>query len=226
MGKSLAELEAAFQAQYPRAEIQENTKKTKKFEDIEVETRVEIQQQEEEDNSESIDVPRGSVFASLIFYFAIVAMLLCAVMFAGGILRDKTVGGYRLVDMSTPTMVGVYPMGTLLVVKEVPLSELRVGDDISFYQNSEVIITHRIAEVIEDHEGSGERAFITRGVNDPDDEQEVSTIQMIGRVENNFPQLGTVLSMTKGNMHYIVLAFVVLIVVIVFAKVLGGRRRR
>ena len=219
MGKSLAELEAAFQAQYPRAEIQKNIKKEKNSESIEVETK------QEEYEDESTDVPRRSVFASLIFYFAFIAMLLCAVVFSGGILRDKTVGGFRLVDMSTPTMVGVYPLNSLLVIKEVPLSELRVGDDISFYQNSQIIITHRIAEVIEDYEESGERAFITRGVNDPEDEHEVTKIQMIGRVDHNFPQLGTVLSMTSGNMHYIVLAFIVLIIIMVFVKVLSGRRK-
>lgn len=248
MGKSLAELEAAFQAQYPKGSTQEkNKKKKEKIKKTKVETeavateavemvgidatetdavttdavatKVEIMQPAYEEE----DRPRTSIFVNLIFYFALIASLFCIILFLGGFLKDRAIGGIRLAEMSTPSMVGVYPEGSLLVVKELPMDELKVGDDISFYQNSESISTHRIAEVIEDYEETGKQAFITRGVSDPSDEEEVLAIQIVGRVDNSVPQIGVALSWTNGNMHYIVLAFLVLIVIMVFTRALGRR---
>ncbi len=51
--------------------------------------------------------------------------------------------------------------GDLSVVKEIDTEDLKVGDVIAFRQD-DIIITHRIAEIVEEN---GEKRFITKGDN-------------------------------------------------------------
>ena len=181
---------------------------------IEVETSQETQQTEEGDS-------RPSLVTNIFFYFTIVGALLSMIAFASGMLATRTIAGFRLDNMTTASMVGVYPEGSLLVVKEVPAEELRLGDDIVYYENSVVTVTHRISEIREEVEAG--IIFTTKGVNGPDDETEVVAAHVIGRVDNSIPQLGTILGQIDGNLQYVVLAFIVFMISAVAIKLLGRK---
>ena len=181
---------------------------------IEIEISQETQQTEEGDS-------RPSLVTNIFFYFTIVGALLSMIAFASGMLATRTIAGFRLDNMTTASMVGVYPEGSLLVVKEVPAKELRLGDDIVYYENSVVTVTHRISEIREEVEAG--IIFTTKGVNGPDDETEVVAAHVIGRVDNSIPQLGTILGQIDGNLQYVVLAFIVFMISAVAIKLLGRK---
>lgn len=215
MGKSLAEIEAEFQAYYSSKNAQE-----KRQQDIQANTSESAQQDIRAETTE-VKRPRTFLVANIFFYFTIVGILLSAMAFAGGMLATRTIAGLRLDNMTTASMVGVYPEGSLLMIKEVPVEELRIGDDIVYYENSVVTVTHRISEIREDEEEG--TVFTAKGVNGPDDETDVVATHVIGRVDNSLPQLGTILDQIDGNLQYVVLAFIVFIISAVAIKLFGRR---
>jgi len=155
--------------------------------------------------------PRAFFISEIIFYISLVTIILFTVLFSGGLLGDKALGGRRFIEMSTSSMESVYPKGSLLIVQEVDTSKLEVGDDISFVKDALVSVTHRIVEVREDEE-TQTQTFVTQGVDNPSDEDEVLAGNVIGRVDSSISGLGSVLSGITRNLNYIIGTFVVLMV--------------
>ena len=160
-------------------------------------------------SGDKVCTPRAFMISEIIFYSSLAAIILCTVLFSGGLLGDRAVGGRRFVEMSTPTMASVYPPGSLLVVEEVPVSELQIGDDISFVKDALVSVTQRIVDIEEsDDDGTEKHVFVTRGVDDANDEEEVQAGNVIGRVSSSIPRLGTVLSQATRNLNVIIGVFI------------------
>ena len=225
MGKSLAEIEQAFRKQYLQQGEADNTSKDmadKARENIKDNVRENIEDNAREnikkfteiqdtkaEMDEEIEYRQTSIFANLLFYFTLVGVIISILLFAGGMLGNRTIGGIRLVNMTTPSMAGVYPTESLLIVREVPTDELRIGDDITFLKSSVESMTHRIVEVHEDEEARGGRTFITKGVHDSEAEEEVAAAHVLGKVSNSIPQLGPPVEWARANLQYIVLGFIV-----------------
>jgi signal peptidase I, archaeal type len=164
--------------------------------------------------------PRAFFISEIIFYISLVTIILFTVLFSGGLLGDKALGGRRFIEMSTSSMESVYPKGSLLIVQEVDTSELEVGDDISFVKDALVSVTHRIVEVREDEEAQTQ-TFVTQGVDNPSDEDEVLAGNVIGRVDSSISGLGSVLSGITRNLNYIIGTFVVLMLASFGIKLFG-----
>jgi signal peptidase I, archaeal type len=156
--------------------------------------------------------PQAFLISEILFYFSLVAIILCTVLFSGGLLGDRALGGRRFVEMSTASMESVYSNGSLLIVQELDASELKVGDDISFVKDALVSVTHRIVEVREDEETQA-RTFITQGVDNPSDEEEVLAGNVIGRVDKSISGIGSVLSGVTRNLNYVIGVFIALMIV-------------
>ena len=147
-----------------------------------------------------------------IFYFALIAMVLCTGLFFSGNIRGRETGNPKFLEMLTPSMQSVYPKGSLLLMEEVSIEELQKGDDISYEKAGEVItITHRITEIQENYEGLGKRAFVTKGVENPVNDQDIVLAEnVLGRVRSSVPVLGGVLGWVARNMFFILIAFLIL----------------
>lgn len=84
-------------------------------------------------------------------------------------------GKYQLNLVLTDSMEPEYPVGTLLIVKKVDASTLKVGDDVTFYYApwsstfDNPIVTHRIYTIKltspEKAEGEGQYTITTHGIN-------------------------------------------------------------
>jgi signal peptidase len=89
--------------------------------------------------------------------------LLAAVMLLPGLL------GYHRYVITGDSMTGSYDRGSVLIAREVPTSQLRRGDVITYQPPSSAhhrgLITHRIASVSRD--ASGRPSFRTRGDANP-----------------------------------------------------------
>ena len=99
--------------------------------------------------------------------------------------------GYSPLIVLSGSMETEIYTGDLIIVKQVPLSELKERDIIAFYTNNnkEIIVTHRIVEVIQEY---GTTKFITKGDNnDTRDSGEVNSNLVVGKYENiRFKGLG------------------------------------
>ena len=156
---------------------------------------------------------KGAIIADAIFYMALVAIIVVIITFSKSNIEGLEIAGYRPFEVLTSSMKSVYPRGSIIIVKETLPKELTVGDDITFIRSDNSIVTHRIIEIKENHEGTRQRGFVTKGVdNDTADAEIVIESNVIGKVVKSFPKIGIILSLISENP---------LIVVIFFAALLG-----
>lgn len=126
--------------------------------------------------------------------------------------KVPSVLGYSFLQVQTGSMEPEFHVGSIVIAKKVNPEELEVGDVISFYSMADDINgkvnTHRIVELSANMAGG--RRFITKGdantANDPDD---VSPVNVIGKVVYNIGSVGgSVLSVLKNP--NVILIFIVL----------------
>lgn len=114
--------------------------------------------------------------------------------------------------VTSGSMDPVYPVGSIVYVKQLPPEKLNVGDDISFYFSEDVVATHRIGEIHEE-----ERNVQTYGVNNIDSEgnqindaNPVDFDHIIGKVQFSIPILGFAYMFIQTTQGKIALITVVL----------------
>jgi signal peptidase len=106
----------------------------------------------------------------------------------------------------TGSMQPIYPPGTLIVVKKVPVDDLAIGTVITYQKESAkaAVITHRIIAV--NRNARGEKTFVTQGdANNIPDPEVVRPQQIRGEVWYSLPYLGRVNTMISGSQHAVLL---------------------
>ncbi len=99
--------------------------------------------------------------------------------------KATTVLGYGFMAVQTGSMSPEYPIGAVIVVKETDGANLKEQDVITFYSSNpnlnNMIVTHRIMEIIDD--GDGTYSYVTKGdANDINDEYSAQSEKLIGKV--------------------------------------------
>lgn len=99
--------------------------------------------------------------------------------------------GVQVYGVLTGSMEPSYPTGSLIYVKRVDADDLRVNDVITFSLSSNVIVTHRIVEIVADESNPSVVSYRTKGdANNDADASLVSASNIIGRVIFSVPRLG------------------------------------
>ena len=111
-------------------------------------------------------------------------VLLFGAMAVISINRENTfsIGKYSIYNVLTESMLPTFGMGSIIVVEQVPQSELKVGDIITFYpvEDNSTVLTHRIVNILND---GGETKFQTQGDNNNIPERNpISYDKIIGKV--------------------------------------------
>ncbi len=93
------------------------------------------------------------------------------------------IGGYRIFNVATGSMVPKYEVGDVLIVKEVNIDDLKVGDDITYLGNQSTfagrVITHQIIRIEETEDG---KKFHTKGLANDMADPVISGDQIYGKV--------------------------------------------
>ena len=115
---------------------------------------------------------------------AIVLILLIVVLALQRFSNNKiAIGGYRVFSVATGSMIPVYDIGDVLVVKEVDTDKLVVGDDITYMGEIDSfagrIVTHRIEKIEETEEG---KIITTKGVANQEEDPPIKGDQVFGKV--------------------------------------------
>lgn len=143
--------------------------------------------------------PELSLFGYLRVAFQVVSfifVLSIAVLVIGAPLL---VGGQALTVL-TSSMAPKLPPGTLVVIKPTPVSEIKIGDVITYQMTSgdPAVVSHRVIERVVNLEG--ETSFVTKGDNnDVADHPPVTAIQVKGALWYAVPYLGWVNSVVNGE---------------------------
>lgn len=165
-----------------------------------------------------------SLIADVLFYSAMLALILGAWVFARG---GETLGGnIRIFHVLTTSMQSVYPKGSLVLVERVDPASLVVGNDITYYIDANTTVTHRIISIMEDYPGGG-RAFATQGVDNPSpDYGLVPESAVVGKVVFFLPQVGALLAIFRERLWMIVLFFLSVVSFSFFLNLTLGETRQ
>lgn len=97
--------------------------------------------------------------------------------------NEMAVGGYRVFNVITESMVPTYQVGDVLIVKNINSNELKVGDDVTYIGKegnfTGRIVTHRIIEIEETEDGN---IFHTKGIANDVEDPTIKGDQIYGKV--------------------------------------------
>lgn len=163
----------------------------------------------------------GKFFKNVITIFSYVIFAVGLTVFVWVIVSGKNgipkIFGYSVLTVETGSMEPVYSVGSMVVVKDVGIDTLKVGDDICFYSKDPAILdkpnTHRIYRI--ELNKNSERYFVTKGVaNSKPDDYTVDRTQLIGKVVGHSDIFGKILKfITTGWVMFLVLILPLMVIV-------------
>jgi signal peptidase len=139
----------------------------------------------------------------------VVLIVLCAVFLMG-----SRIMGYRVYTVISGSMEPQYSVGDLVYVKQVDPATIRVGDDITFVLNEELVVaTHRVVRIDSEH-----KHIYTKGLaNDTEDTEPVHYKNVLGVVDFAIPVLGYVSNFIQNPPGmYITLGVGAALIILVF----------
>jgi len=160
--------------------------------------------------------PKESFLRSSIFYGVLLLAVAAAFFYSNGDNPGNRIGPFSYNTVLTTSMQSVYPKGSLVtswVVKpgEPLQAGLDKGTDIVFVREDGMVVVHRIIEIMDNYEESGQRAFRTQGVDNPTRDDWVTYEgNVVGRVTWHVKYVGDILAFVAEKAIWVVAAFILL----------------
>lgn len=151
----------------------------------------------------------------LVIVLAASVMVLVGVNAKSG--KATTILGYGFMVVKTGSMSEEYPVGTVVVIKDVDAAGLEKGDVITFYTSNpslnNMIVTHRIVEVKND--GDGTYSYVTKGdSNEINDEYPAQSEKIIGKVVGKSTLLQKLMTVRENPAVFLVVVVLPMCVII------------
>ena len=157
------------------------------------------------------------VFGIVKVLFFILICLYLAFIIIQNVSGNRSVFGYRMFDIASSSMSGVYEVHDVILVKDFDTNKLKVGDDIVY--NGEragldgKLVTHRIVK-IEENEKAGGRLFTTKGVKNDIEDPAIYDDQVLGKVVGIVPVISPVNHIVKSQVGFFVCVFCPIVIII------------
>lgn len=131
--------------------------------------------------------------------------------------------GYKSFVIVSGSMEPTIRKGDAIIVKEVPIEEIKENDIISFTQG-ETNVTHRIVEITEEN---GIKKYTTKGDNNNSEDKEKITYQQIeGKYQLKINQFGVVTNILKNKITLIILIVVIVFIYCYKSKIENQKQKR
>ena len=123
------------------------------------------------------------IIGKVLYYilFVLVIILLLIVVVQRVTKNNISIGGIRIFNIVTESMVPKYEVGDILVAKSVDPSQIKVGDDVVYLGNKDTfvgkVVTHQVIAI---NEENGKYTFHTKGIANDIEDPEVSEDQIYG----------------------------------------------
>ena len=158
-----------------------------------------------------------NVILVLVLLLAAGVMLLTGINAKSG--KATTVLGYGFMAVQTGSMTPEYPIGSVIIVKETDPAKLNEKDVITFYSShpglNNMIVTHRIVDVIDD--GDGTYSFTTKGdANTINDEYPAEGERIIGKVIAKSSLMQKLVNLRQNPSTFFVLILLPMCVIIAY----------
>jgi len=132
------------------------------------------------------------VFKIFVFAGLVILVLLMSMIALGQALKDErqlSPWGTGFFLITSGSMEPNIPVGSLILVMEVPADKIKAEDVITFFSiGRREIVTHRVREVIHDESGY---VYITRGDANNVDDHPLDYERVIGRVLVSIPNMSS-----------------------------------
>lgn len=155
-----------------------------------------------------------------VILFLIVASVLFVVILQRASNNDIALGGIRIFNIVSESMVPKYNIGDVLVVKSIEPQNIKVGDDIAYIGQestfNQKIVTHQVIEI--DYE-NGEYIFHTKGIANILEDPLVHQNQVFGKVVYKIWIL-SLISKILSNVYVVFFGIFVPIVILIFWTIL------
>ena len=148
----------------------------------------------------------------------VVLIVLCAVFLMGSRLM-----GYECYTVISGSVEPKYMVGDLIYVKEVDVNSIKVGDDITFILNEDLVVaTHQVVRVDAENQ-----RFYTKGLaNEIEDQDPVHFNNVIGVPQFSIPKLGYVSDFVQNPPGmYITIGVGIVLILLVFLPDMLGKKK-
>lgn len=155
-----------------------------------------------------------------VILFLIVASVLFVVILQRASNNAIALGGIRIFNIVSESMVPKYNIGDVLVVKSIEPQNIKVGDDIAYIGQestfNQKIVTHQVIKI--DYE-NGEYIFHTKGIANILEDPLVHQNQVFGKVVYKIWIL-SLISKILSNVYVVFFGIFVPIVILIFWTIL------
>ena len=148
-----------------------------------------------------------------IFLFVMLIILIIFAVVQKTSDNRKSIGGIKIFTVITGSMIPVYDIGDILIVKEVLPKEIKVEDDI-VYQGEKgsfkgKTITHRVISIKKKEDGN--YGIITKGVANLSQDPEINQTQVLGKVIFKVPIMSFILKVITNIYVWMFIPVIILI---------------
>ena len=115
--------------------------------------------------------------------FILVVLMLLVVIIQRTSNNNIALGGYRMFNVATESMIPKYEVGDILIAKEISPEELKIGDDVAYIGKegsfNDRIVTHQI---IEKNKEDNKYIFLTKGIANDIADPKIGEEQILGKI--------------------------------------------
>lgn len=159
----------------------------------------------------------NTIFTIIKIICAIVLVLLIFVLAMQRFSNNKiAIGGFRVFNVVTTSMVPEYVVGDVVVVKDVDPDTLKLGDDITYLGKEDSfknrVVTHRLIRIEETTVG---KRFHTQGIANPAEDPPITADQIYGKVVYKCIIISALAKLMNNMTLFYIVIFIPLAILIV-----------
>ena len=148
-----------------------------------------------------------------IFLFVMLIILIIFAVVQKTSDNRKSIGGIKIFTVITGSMIPVYDIGDILIVKDVLPEEIKVEDDIVYQGEKGSFkgknITHRVISIKKKEDGN--YGIITKGVANLSQDPEINQTQVLGKVMFRVPIISLALKIITNIYVWMFIPVIILI---------------
>lgn len=154
------------------------------------------------------------ILGNIAFYLTVIGVVLGVALFGTQepSAAPRNIMGYSVMTVLSGSMQPTIPTGSLVAIRAVNPREIQVGDVVTYLRPNNTTVTHRVIEILNNYQGSGNHAFRLQGDNNlTPDAEVVLEHNIIGEVFFNNLMLGRMVSFIQDAIILIVILLVLAI---------------
>ncbi len=135
--------------------------------------------------------------ATMLFLTLIIA--LCGFLFIGKLNGGKTtLFGNELMVVLSGSMAPTFNTGSIIGVKPVKFEDIKQGDIVTFKNEDDLIVTHRVVEI------DGDKLITKGDANNAKDNMPVTADRLIGKVQIWVPMVGYLVDFIRSKVGMLI----------------------